>query len=445
MSKESQKIIDTKKINIIDNVNITLYKIIVFIIYVIIFVYIIIFIFSLYNFIVYIYYTMMYNISEDLLSENIKNDYYYGILNYIKCFKDEEKKKEKDGSLYYYLNPLIFLYDNNITNNDTDNIIYNNEKYFLILIQFLLYIIIAKLILIIIIIILMGSIITLLLSTYNPINECYDITKGTTFIIYLYNNNLSLIILISFIIAIIIYLGLYKGFFIDIIYNNIYKKYENILTLDEYIKSKVLYIKENDDKYNEFFNLFKNITLTKNTQGIFNINSSIEVNITDNIETTQSDDVKKAKCLILGFFKYMIRINQADIDITNKIYNFIIKTDIESELISLRDLLPKKTRPTQIIEDIDTVFKDLILLFPDILDNDSINELKDILKNLINIDNYNLENSFSNIGFYNGVSIIINLVILIIVFKFIIYYNSNEYKIIEKIICNIQELLNGNT
>jgi hypothetical protein len=204
-----------------------------------------------------------------------------------------------------------------------------------------------------------------------------------------------------------------------------------MLTLDEYIKGEVRNIINSTDVNDvNFFNLFKYISLTEDTLGKKHINTNNYSAIKENIKETVNEKVKISKCIVLGFYKYMIANNQDDIDITNKIYNFIIATDKQSELITLRDILPIRIDHNKINSDVEDCFSDFSEF--------NINNLYDIkealkfkLKNLIN-NKDNFETSFANIGIYTGILVLLNFIILFIIIKIINNCNKDKKNISDK-------------
>lgn len=406
-------------------INKPLYSIIVLLIYLVIFIYIIIFVNSIYNFIVFIYNESYYKLlisEKENLSKNIKDSYHYRILNYINCFDEKDNIIEDKKNLDMF-SKITSLFGLNSLINANNN--FSNEKDFSLLFEYNLYNIIFKIIIIIVFIIFFSIAINFFINFFLR-KKLYTIIGQDSVKSYitLKDNNNSLIITITyiFVLAVLIYLVIYKIYFIDKIYNDIYNIYKSILQLDSFILDEANKINKYDSY---FFIMLKNIVITKD--GNYNMISTDNEKyiIENNIELTENQDIKISKYLILGFYKYIININE-DIDIVNKINTFIIykNSDLENnKAISLRDFLPISINKNNIENKINDYFNF------NITNTNVLNALDKKKESLIYIlqtlDNKLEQNNVVyNIIYYIIILIIVNI---FIVFLLIYFIYRNDY------------------
>lgn len=400
-----------------ESINKPLYAIIVLLIYLIILIYIIILINSIYNLSVFFYNEAAYNIliseKENLNSKNITESYHYRVLNYINCFDDEDEKDDKNSpSKMTTLSGLGTLISANSK--------FSNEKDFSLLFEYNLYNIIFKIAIIIFAIIFFGIAINFFID-YFLLKKNYEIKGQNSIKDYIFNNKNSLIITITYIFvsAVFIYLAIYKFYFIDNIYNNIYNIYKSILQLDSFILDEANRINLKD-KY--FFVMLKNIVIVKSGNNYI-ISTDYENYIKENIENPEYNNVKTSKYLILGFYKYMVSISK-DSDIINKLNNFIIRKNDNLEndkAISLRDFLPISIDQDNVDKKIDECFN----FETDVIDalNKKKETLKFILKSLD--DKLSQNDVVYNIIIYISILIVLNFIIVCI-FLYFIYRNDYD-------------------
>jgi len=430
-----------KEYNRDDYINKPLYNIIVLFVYLIIVIYIVILINSLYNISKYGSNETAYiilNNDEESLKNNITENYHYRTLNYINCFnEDDDIDKDKDSVdiLKYILN--LFSAINK----------FYNEKDFTLLLEYNLYNIMFKIILLIIFLVFLGIIINLFIEFFLKKTQ-HNITGNESIFQFIKkgNNDLIITLTVIFLFAILIYLAIYKFYFIDVIYDSIYEKYLSILLLDRLILHEAKKINKNDSN---FFVILKNIVIKKNNSN-YAITEDYESYIKENIEETEDSNIKISKYFILGFYKYVVSISN-DSDIVTKLNNYIIRKNDNlnnDDNIALRDFLPIEY---VIDPNLDTAFE-----FKNISDSDASlllkkqNELKNILNRLD--DKLNDNQDGHNIMIYISILIVVNFFIVMLL-SYFIYKNDydqnsgvnfdkdNNFKIIKDILVKIIEYI----
>lgn len=420
-------------------INKPLSSIVVILIYLIILIYIIILINSIYNFAIFFSNEASYNIlmseKENLNSKNITESYQYRTLNYIKCFEennkaienkenDDKKQKKKNDPITEENTPSRMTTLAGMASLISANEKFSLEKDFSLLFEYNLYNIIFKLICIIIFIIFFAIFINITIDFFLK-KKNYTVTGNTSIYSYIVQqkNELMIKIIAIFTIAVFCYLSIYKLYFIDTVYNNIYNIYKSILQLDIFILDESNKINIID---NYFFVMLKNIVIKKSGDKYI-ISPDYENHIIENnIEKTANNNIKVSKYLILGFYKYIININK-DIDIINKINNFIIhkNNDLETDkAISLRDYLPISLDEDNIEAKINQHFTFSKITDPKLIA--LLNSKKQTLISILStLDNKLILNDVVyNIIIYISILIGLNC---IIVFLIIFFVYRNEY------------------
>lgn len=416
-------------------INKPLTSIVVILIYLIILIYIIILINSIYNFAIFFSNEASYNIliseKENSYSKNITESYQYRTLNYIKCFEEDNNKVVENDDKKQKKNPIA---EENEPSKMTTlaglgslisaNEKFSNEKDFSLLFEYNLYNIIFKLICIILFIIFCSVIINYFIRYFLKIKQ-YEVEGNLSVYNYIVDtkNYMILMMVAIFTVAVFSYLSIYKLYFIDTVYNEIYNIYKSILQLDIFILDECNKINIVD---NYFFIMLKNIVIKKSGDKYIISPDYEKYIIENNIEKTENFKIKVSKFLILGFYKYIININK-DIDIINKINNFIIHKNNNLETnkaISLRDYLPISLDEDNIESKINQHFNF------NISNVDEIALLNSKKQNLISIlstldTKLNLNDIVYNIIIYISILIGLNFIIVMLII-FFIYRNNYD-------------------
>jgi len=299
-------------------INKPLTSIVVIFIYLIILIYIIILINSIYNFAIFFSNEASYNIliseKENSYSKNITESYQYRTLNYIKCFEEDNNKVVENDDKKQKKNPIA---EENEPSKMTTlaglgslisaNEKFSNEKDFSLLFEYNLYNIIFKLICIILFIIFCSVIINYFIRYFLKIKQ-YEVEGNLSVYNYIVDtkNYMILMMVAIFTVAVFSYLSIYKLYFIDTVYNEIYNIYKSILQLDIFILDECNKINIVD---NYFFIMLKNIVIKKSGNKYIISPDYEKYIIENNIEKTENFKIKVSKFLILGFYKYIININ----------------------------------------------------------------------------------------------------------------------------------------
>lgn len=430
-----------KEYNRDEYINKPLYNIIVLFVYLIIVIYIVILINSLYNISKYGSNQTAYiilNNDEESLKNNITENYHYRTLNYINCF-NEDDDIDKDNKESVDVSKYILNLFSAVSK-------FYNEKDFTLLLEYNLYNIMFKIILLIIFLVFLGVIINFSIEFFLKKTQ-HTIAGDESIYQFIKNGNNNLIITLTaiFLFAILIYLAIYKFYFIDVIYDSIYEKYLSILLLDRLILHEAKKINKNDSN---FFVILKNIVIKKNGSS-YAITEDYESYIKENIEETENSNIKISKYFILGFYKYVVSISN-DSDIVTKLNNYIIHKNgnlNNDDNIALRDFLPVEY---VIDPNLDNAFS-----FTNISTSDASlllkkqNELKNILNRLDDKLNDNQDGHY--IMIYISILIVVNFFIVILL-SYFIYKNDydnddknfdkdNNFKIIKDILVKIKEYI----